>query len=106
MVNNNLFRCVRKIGVKPEWVGDLKSSINNCPELQAQEAVVSSHKSKQHFKKVVDVYGIKLSELDSMMFSKYLSNNPKLPAPNTISAIERKQLVIDFLNSKNKADEL
>lgn len=53
--------------------------------------------NQAHLSKVVDVYGVKLSEIDSMKFSKYLSNNPNLPAPNTLQPEERKQLVLDFL---------
>ena len=51
--------------------------------------------------KFVDVYGVKLSEIDSMKFSKYLSNNPNLPAPNTLQPEERKQLVLGFLRLKS-----
>lgn len=49
--------------------------------------------------KTKNVYGIELTEIQAMQFGKYLDNNPKLPAPNTINKQGRKQLVLDWLNS-------
>lgn len=48
-------------------------------------------------------YGVPLTELEEMKFSKHLQNNLKLPSPNTITRDERKQLVLDWL-ALNVAD--
>ena len=47
-----------------------------------------------------EVYGVKLTSIQEMKFSEYLQNNPKLPAPNTISKEQRKQLVLNWLKIK------
>lgn len=48
--------------------------------------------------KKIDVYGVAMSSLEQMLFSKYLSNNGI--AMNTKLAQERKTLANEWLNSK------
>lgn len=48
----------------------------------------------------VDCYGVHLTELQSMEFSIYKSNS-NLPAMNTISKEERKQIVLEWLKKCN-----
>ena len=47
--------------------------------------------------KIETVYGVKMSGLEDMIFSKYLSNNNI--AMNTVSADERTRIAQEWLNS-------
>ena len=47
--------------------------------------------------KKTDCYGVELTELQNMEFSIYKSNS-SLPAMNTISKKERKQIVLEWKN--------
>ena len=47
--------------------------------------------------KKIDCYGVELTELQNMEFSIYKSNS-NLPAMNTISKEERKQIVLEWKN--------
>jgi len=47
--------------------------------------------------KKIDCYGVELTELQNMEFSIYKSNS-SLPAMNTISKEERKQIVLEWKN--------
>ena len=50
--------------------------------------------------KKIDCYGVELTELQNMEFSIYKGNS-NLPAMNTISKEERKQIVLNWLIKKN-----
>ena len=47
--------------------------------------------------KKIDCYGVELTELQNMDFSIYKKNSD-LPAMNTISKEERKQIVLEWKN--------
>ena len=47
--------------------------------------------------KKTDCYGVELTELQNMEFSIYKSNS-NLPAMNTITKEERKQIVLEWKN--------
>jgi len=47
--------------------------------------------------KKLNVYGVELTELENMMFSKWISNNGI--AMNTKTEEERKQITTDWLNT-------
>lgn len=49
--------------------------------------------------KKIDCYGVELTELQNMEFSIYKGNS-NLPAMNTISKEERKQIVLNWLIKK------
>jgi len=49
--------------------------------------------------KKLDCYGVELTELQSMEFSIYKSNS-NLPAMNTISKEQRKQIVLNWINER------
>ena len=49
--------------------------------------------------KKIDCYGIELTELQNMEFSIYKGNS-NLPAMNTISKEERKEIVLNWLIKK------
>lgn len=53
---------------------------------------------KAKMPKYVNTYGIKLTDIQNMMFKKYLSN--QAIAMNTKTPKERRQIIIDFLKSK------
>ena len=50
--------------------------------------------------KKIDSYGVELTELQNMEFSFYKGNS-NLPAMNTISKEERKQIVLEWLKKCN-----
>ena len=47
--------------------------------------------------KKIDCYGVELTELQNMEFSIY-KDNSNLPAMNTITKEERKQIVLEWKN--------
>ena len=47
--------------------------------------------------KKIDCYGVELTELQNMEFSIY-KDNSNLPAMNTITKEERKQIVLEWIN--------
>ena len=47
--------------------------------------------------KIIDCYGVELTEIQNMEFSIYKGNS-NLPAMNTISKEERKQIVLEWKN--------
>lgn len=51
--------------------------------------------------KKTDCYGVELTELQNMEFSIYKSNS-NLPAMNTITKEERKEIVLNWLIKKTK----
>ena len=51
--------------------------------------------------KKIDCYGVALTELQSMEFSIYKGNS-SLPAMNTITKEERKQIVLEWLKIRKK----
>jgi hypothetical protein len=51
--------------------------------------------------KTIDTYGVLLTKLENMRFSIY-QNNSNLPAMNTISREERKEIVLKWLKEENK----
>lgn len=50
--------------------------------------------------KKTDCYGVELTELQNMEFSIYKSNS-NLPAMNTITKEERKEIVLEWLKKCN-----
>ena len=45
-----------------------------------------------------ELYGVKMTSLEKFYFQKWRSNNNhRLPAPNTITADDRKKMVSDWL---------
>lgn len=53
--------------------------------------------------KTVDVYGVQLTTMQEMLFSKYMANNNI--AMNTKKPDERKKIVNDWLNSLTEYNE-
>ena len=51
--------------------------------------------------KIIDCYGVELTELQNMEFGIYKSNS-NLPAMNTITKEERKEIVLNWLIKKTK----
>ena len=47
--------------------------------------------------KIIDCYGVELTELQNMEFSIYKSNS-NLPAMNTISKEKKKKIVLEWKN--------
>ena len=56
---------------------------------------------KTNIMKTIDTYGVLLTKLENMRFSIY-QNNSNLPAMNTISREERKEIVLKWLKEENK----
>lgn len=50
--------------------------------------------------KKIDCYGVEITELQNMEFSIYKSNS-NLPAMNTITKKERKEIVLEWLKKCN-----
>lgn len=48
----------------------------------------------------IKIYGVELSRIEEMEFSKYLQK-PNVPAPNTLTAKERQMMVLDWKKNKN-----
>jgi hypothetical protein len=51
-------------------------------------------------RKKLNVYGVEMSEIENMMFSKYISNNSI--AMNTFTEIERTRITQEWLNIQPK----
>lgn len=49
--------------------------------------------------KKLDVYGVEMTELENMMFSKWISNEGI--AMNTKTEIERKEIALNWLTENN-----
>ena len=47
--------------------------------------------------RTVDLYGVQVTPIEDMRYSKYIANNPQLPGANTLTKDERKARVIEWL---------
>jgi len=48
----------------------------------------------------IDVYGVKMTELENMKFSKYLQSSD-VPAPNTLTKEQRFELANNWLKTQH-----
>lgn len=62
--------------------------------------VETKFKQKDTTMRQSEVYGVKMTSLEALYFQKWrANNNHRLPAPNTITADERKKMVSDWLEN-------